>query len=90
MFSSINKTFGCYSKIFGCIDKKIFVVPNIDAVTKPFFFRVGTKKNPITSYIMSIESNPLTSRKNYRMQGAEINMNRVGVLLLGRIPSDHN
>ena len=39
MFSSINKTFGCCSKIFGCSNKKIFVVPNFVAVTKPFFFR---------------------------------------------------
>jgi len=38
MFSSINETFGCCSKIFGCRNKKkIFVVPNFVAVTKPFF-----------------------------------------------------
>jgi len=37
MFSSINKTFGCGSKIFGCSNKKLFVVPNLVAVTKPFF-----------------------------------------------------
>jgi len=38
IFSSINKTFGCYNKIFGCSNKKkIFVVPNFVAVTKPFF-----------------------------------------------------
>jgi len=36
MFSSINKTFGCCSKIFGCSNKKIFVGPNLVAVTKPF------------------------------------------------------
>jgi len=36
MFSSINKTFRCRSKIFGCSKKKI-VVPNFVAVTKPFF-----------------------------------------------------
>jgi len=41
MFSSINETFGCCSKIFGCRNKKkIFVVPDFVAVTKPFFFRV--------------------------------------------------
>ena len=32
MFSSINQTFGCCIKIFGCSSKKLFV-----AVTKPFF-----------------------------------------------------
>jgi len=37
MFSSINKTFGLWSKIFGYSNKKIFVVPNFVAVTKPFF-----------------------------------------------------
>ena len=37
MFSSINKTFGRCSKIFGSSDKKSFVVPNFVAVTKPFF-----------------------------------------------------
>jgi len=36
MFSSINKTFGCCSKIFGCSKKKI-VVLNFVAVTKPFY-----------------------------------------------------
>ena len=39
MFSSINKTFGCCCKNFGCSNKKkVFVVPNFVAVTKPFFF----------------------------------------------------
>jgi len=37
IFSSINKTFGCCGKIFDCSKKKIFVVPNFVAVTKPFF-----------------------------------------------------
>ena len=37
MFSSTNKTFGCCSKIFGRSNKKLFVVPNFVAVTKPFF-----------------------------------------------------
>ena len=37
MFTSINKTFGCCSKIFGCSNQKLFVVPNFVAVTKPFF-----------------------------------------------------
>jgi len=37
MFSSINKTFGCCSKIFGWSNKNPFVVPNFVAVTKPFF-----------------------------------------------------
>jgi len=37
MFSSINQTFGCCSKNFGCRNKKLFVVPNFVAVTKPFF-----------------------------------------------------
>jgi len=37
MFSSVNKTFGCCSKIFGCSYKNLFVVPNFVAVTKPFF-----------------------------------------------------
>ena len=38
MFSSINKKFGCCSEIFGCSNKKkMFVVPNFVAVTKPFF-----------------------------------------------------
>jgi len=41
MLSSINKTFGCCSKIFGCSNKKIFDVPNFVAVTKPFFSRDG-------------------------------------------------
>jgi len=41
MFSSVNKTFGCCSKIFGCSNKKTFVVPNFVAVTEPFFFREG-------------------------------------------------
>jgi len=42
MFRSINKTFRCCSKIFGCSNKKkLFVVPNFVAVTKPFFFRGG-------------------------------------------------
>jgi len=36
MFSSINKTFGCCSQIFGCSNKKI-VVLNFVAVSKPFF-----------------------------------------------------
>ena len=36
MFSSINKTFGGCSKNFGCSNKKLFVVPNFVAVTKPF------------------------------------------------------
>jgi len=32
------RTFGCCSKIFGCIaTKKSFVVPNFVAVTKTFF-----------------------------------------------------
>jgi len=35
MFSSINKTFGCCGKIFDCSSKKLFVVPNFVAVTKP-------------------------------------------------------
>jgi len=43
MFSSINKTFGCCSKIFGYSNKKIFVVPNFVAVTKPFFHEVMVK-----------------------------------------------
>jgi len=39
MSSSINKTFGCCSKIFGCTNKKkLFVVPNFVAVTKPLVF----------------------------------------------------
>jgi len=39
MFGSINKPFGCCGKIFGCSNnKKLFVVPNFVAVTKPFFF----------------------------------------------------
>jgi len=38
MLSSINRTFGCCSKIFGCSNKKICVVPNFVAVTKLFFF----------------------------------------------------
>ena len=33
MFSSVNKTFSCCSKMFGWL----FVVPNFVAVTKPFF-----------------------------------------------------
>ena len=37
MFSSINKTFGCCSKIFGWSNKNSFVVPNFVTVTKPFF-----------------------------------------------------
>ena len=37
MLSSINKTFGCCSKIFGCSSKKIFVVTNFVVVTKTFF-----------------------------------------------------
>jgi len=37
MFSSINKAFGCCSKILGCSNKKIFLVPNFVAVAKPFF-----------------------------------------------------
>jgi len=37
MFSSVNKTFGCCSKIVGCINEKKIVVPNFVAVTKPFF-----------------------------------------------------
>jgi len=37
MFSSINKTVGCCSKISVCSNKNIFVVPNFVAVTKPFF-----------------------------------------------------
>jgi len=37
MFTSINKTFGCCSKIFGCSNKNLFVVPNFVAVTKQFF-----------------------------------------------------
>ena len=37
MFSSVNKTFGCCSKIFGCSNKFLSVVPNFNAVTKPFF-----------------------------------------------------
>ena len=36
MFSSINKTFVCRSKIFGRSNKNLFVVPNFVAVTKPF------------------------------------------------------
>jgi len=38
MFSSINKTFGCCSIIFGCSNKKdIFFVPNFVAITNLFF-----------------------------------------------------
>jgi len=38
MFSSINKTFlVAAAKIIGCSNKKIFVVPNFVAITKPFF-----------------------------------------------------
>jgi len=37
MFSSINKTFGCCSKILVAATKQLFVVPNFVAVTKPFF-----------------------------------------------------
>jgi len=37
MFSSINGTFSCRSKIFGCSNKKIFDRPNFVAETKPFF-----------------------------------------------------
>ena len=38
IFSSINKTFGCCSEIFCCSNKKkILIVPNFVAVTKPFF-----------------------------------------------------
>jgi len=43
MFSSINKTFGCCSKIFGYSNKKI-IVPNFVAVTKQFFFVLQKKK----------------------------------------------
>jgi len=39
MFSSIDKKFGCCSKIFGCSNKKIFVVRNFVAVKKKHFFR---------------------------------------------------
>jgi len=41
MFTSINKTIGCWSKIFGWSPKNSFVVPNFVAVTKPFFFVMG-------------------------------------------------
>jgi len=37
MFSSVNKTFGCCSKILVAATKNLFVVPNFVAVTKPFF-----------------------------------------------------
>jgi len=37
MFCSINKPFGSCSNIFGCSNKKLFVIPNFVAVTKPFF-----------------------------------------------------
>jgi len=37
MFSSVNKKFGCCSEILVAATKKIFVVPNFVAVTKPFF-----------------------------------------------------
>jgi len=37
MFSSINKTFGWCSKIFGCSNKKLFAVLNFFAVTKTIF-----------------------------------------------------
>jgi len=37
MFGSINKTFGRCGKIFGCRNKKKFVVPNFVAVTITFF-----------------------------------------------------
>jgi len=47
MFSSINKTFGCCSKNFGRSNqKKIFVVPNFVAVTKPFFSVQGRLAAP--------------------------------------------
>jgi len=36
MFSSVNKTFGYCSKIFGCSNKN-FVVPNFVVAAKPFF-----------------------------------------------------
>jgi len=39
MLSCINKTFRCCSRIFGCSDKKLFVVPHFAAVTKQFFPR---------------------------------------------------
>jgi len=39
MFSSVNKMFGCYAaKFLIAATKKIFVVPNFVAETKPFFF----------------------------------------------------
>jgi len=40
MFGSINKTIDCCGKILVAATKILFVVPNVVAVTKPFFFRV--------------------------------------------------
>jgi len=37
MFNSINKTFGCCSKIFVAATKNLIVVLNFVAVPKPFF-----------------------------------------------------
>jgi len=67
MFNSINKTFGCCSKIFGWSNKK-FVVPNFVAVTKPFFFREGNKaKN--TKYVPAYFSKKITDNVDSFMVG---------------------
>jgi len=38
-----NKMFGCCSKISGCSNKKLFVVSNFVAVTKPFISVMTSK-----------------------------------------------
>ena len=59
MFSSINKTFGCRSKILVAATKKLFVVPNFVAVTKQFFF-VYAVTELLYSFFTSLMLSPTT------------------------------
>jgi len=64
MFSAA--TFGCCSKIFRCSNKKnIFVVPNFNAVTKPFFPVQRCRSKTEINILEDIFSSVLSQFKKY-------------------------
>jgi len=63
MFGSVNQTFGCCGKFFGCSNKILFGVPNIVAVTKPFFSVVEIRCRVCVAFL-SLPTNGKAQIKN--------------------------
>jgi len=65
-FSSVNKTFGCYSKILVATTKILFVVHNFVAVTKPFFPCGCRRRVPTRTAPFRRDENPLKLNSSYK------------------------